>query len=219
VTERTSDRAAPHAVVFDLGGVLIDWDPRYLYRRLLPDDAAIDAFLAEVGFAEWNLALDAGRDWDEAVAWLAARHPERQRLIEAFRDRWEETLGDADAEVVEIARALRAFGIRTFGLTNWSARTFAIARGRFRFLDEFEGIVVSGEVGVAKPDERIYRALLDRFHLEPTDTLFIDDRPANVDAAARLGIRGIVFADSPGLRRDLRAVGLPVPTDGGVAPR
>ncbi|HEU4673425.1 MAG TPA: HAD family phosphatase [Candidatus Limnocylindrales bacterium] len=202
------------AVVFDLGGVLIDWSPRYLYRQLLPDEAAVDAFLTEVGFEEWNVALDAGRDWDEAVEWLATRHPERRDLVEAFRDRWEETLGEADEAVVEIARELRTAGIRTFALTNWSGRTFAIARRRFAFLDEFEGIVVSGEVGATKPDERIYRALLERYALDPGRTLFIDDRAENIDAAARLGIEGLVFDHDPAeLRRDLAARGLPLGRD------
>ncbi len=207
------------AVVFDLGGVLIDWNPRYLYRQLLPDDAAIDAFLAEVGFAEWNVALDAGRDWDEAVEWLASRHPERRELIEAFRDRWEETLGEADVAVVAIAREVRAAGLRTFALTNWSERTFAIARRRFAFLAEFEGIVVSGEVGAAKPDERIYRALVERHDLEPARTLFIDDRRENVEAAARLGIRGLVFSGAAALRNDLRRFGLRLGREPSVAHR
>jgi 2-haloacid dehalogenase len=207
------------AVVFDLGGVLIDWSPHYLYRQLLPDDAAIDAFLAEVGFAEWNVALDAGRDWDEAVEWLAARHPERRDLVEAFRDRWEETLGDANEAVVAIARELRGAGIRTLALTNWSDRTFAIARRRFGFLGEFEGIVVSGEVGAAKPDERIYRALLERYDLDATRTLFVDDRAENVEAAGRLGIRGVVFTGADQLRRDLALNGLPLTRDEPVARR
>jgi 2-haloacid dehalogenase len=120
--------------------------------------------------------------------------------------------------VVAIARDLHASGIRTFGLTNWSARTFAIARRRFTFLDEFDGIVVSGEVGVAKPDARIYRALLGRFRLAPAETLFIDDRRANVESAARLGIRGVVFVDPVTLRHDLAALGLPVGAGGRAEP-
>jgi 2-haloacid dehalogenase len=204
----TSD--LPTAVVFDLGAVLIDWDPRYLYRSLLPDDAAIDAFLHDVGFDEWNVALDAGRDWDEAVEWLAERHPDRRALMEAFRDRWEETLGDADEAVVAILRELVDAGVRTFALSNWSTRTFAIAGARFGFLDWFEAVVISGDVGAAKPDARIYRALLERFDLEPRRTVFIDDQPRNVAAAERLGIVGLVFSSAPDLRRALSELGLPV---------
>jgi 2-haloacid dehalogenase len=122
-------------VAFDLGGVLIDWNVRYLYRSLLADDAAISAFLAEVGFSEWNAALDAGRDWDEAVDWLAMRHPKRRALIAAFRDRWEETLGGPIDGVVEIVDELRGAGVRTFAVSNWSRRTYDIAAPRFPFLE------------------------------------------------------------------------------------
>jgi 2-haloacid dehalogenase len=198
------------AVVFDLGAVLIDWDARYLYRSLLPDEDAVAAFLVEVGFDEWNTALDAGRDWDEAVEWLAAHHPNRRNLIEAFRDRWEETLGQAIEPVVEILEELRRGGVRTFALSNWSRRTFDIAEPRFPFLDGFEGVVISGDVGVTKPDERMYRALLDRHGLRPAATVFIDDREDNVAAARRLGITGIRFRDPGQLRRDLVALGLPL---------
>jgi 2-haloacid dehalogenase len=206
----TRARSGPSAVAFDLGAVLIDWDPRYLYRSLLPDDAAVDAFLSEVGFAEWNEALDAGGDWDEAVERLAGRHPARRELIEAFRDRWEETLGRPIEPVVEVVRELVDHGVRTFALSNWSDRTYAIARPRFPFLGWFEGVIVSGEVGVTKPDPRIYRTLLERYGLDPARTVFIDDRRENVAAAERVGIQGLLYVDPPTLRRDLRALGLPL---------
>ena len=202
------------AVVFDLGGVLIDWSARYLYRSLLPDDAAVDAFLAEVGFGDWNTSLDAGRDWDEAVDWLAARHPARRTLIEAFRDRWEETLGGPIAPVVEILEELRGAGVRTFALSNWSRRTFEIAAPRFPFLRGFDEVVISADVGATKPDPRIYRALLERANLDPEATVFIDDGQANVDGALRLGIAGILYTDPPSLRRDLAALRLPVDPSG-----
>jgi 2-haloacid dehalogenase len=205
-----STSAPPTAVVFDLGGVLIDWDARYLYRRILPDDEAIEAFLREVRFADWNETLDAGADWDEAVEALAARHPERRALIEAFRDRWEETLGRPIEPVVDIVRELVDAAVPTFALSNWSDRTFAIARPRFPFLEWLNGIVVSGAVGVTKPDERIYRALLDRYRLDPRRTVFVDDRRDNVEAAERLAIRGVLFTDPPALRRSLRGLGLPL---------
>jgi 2-haloacid dehalogenase len=207
----------PTAVVFDLGGVLIDWNPRYLYRSLLPDDAAIETFLAEVGFTDWNLGLDAGGDWDEAVDRLATRHPDRRALIEAFRDRWTETLGQAIEPTVRVLRELVDGGVRTFALSNWSAHSFAIARPRFDFLDWLDGIVVSGEIGVTKPDPTIFRALLGRYHLEPGDTVFVDDLPRNVDAARELGLIGLRFEDAAGLRRQLAALGLPVAASKPVA--
>lgn len=202
--------SAIEAVAFDLGGVLIDWDARYLYRSLLPDDAAVAAFLEEVGFDEWNTALDAGRDWDEAIEWLSARHPARRLLIEAFRDRWEETLGGPIEGTVAILEELREAGVRTFALSNWSRRTFDIAAPRFPFLRGFEGVVISGDVGATKPDERIYQALLDGFGLRPEGTVFIDDRADNVAAASRMGLVGIRFVDAASLRGSLAALGLPV---------
>jgi 2-haloacid dehalogenase len=198
------------AVAFDLGGVLIDWNARYLYRSLLPNEAAIEAFLSEVGFTEWNTALDAGRDWDEAVEWLETRHPDRRDLIRAFRDRWEETLGGPILPVVEILEELRAAGVRTFALSNWSRRTYDIAAPRFPFLEGFEAVVLSGDLRLTKPDPGIYRELIRVGGLRPESTVFIDDSPANVDAARRLGIIGIPFTDASALRRDLAELGLPV---------
>jgi 2-haloacid dehalogenase len=198
------------AVVFDLGGVLIDWNARYLYRALLPDEDAIEAFLTEIGFAEWNLALDAGSDWDEAVEWLASRHPERRELIETFRDRWEETVGGPIEPVVEILDELQEAGLRTFALSNWSRRTFDIAAPRFPFLAGFDGVLISGDVGLIKPDPRIYRELLGRNGLDPRRTVFIDDSPVNVDGASRLGIVGVRYTDPVALRSALSALGLPV---------
>ena len=203
-------RRAIEAVVFDLGGVLIDWDASYLYRSLLPDDAAIAGFLDEVGFWEWNLALDAGRDWDEAVETLATRHPERRGLIAAFRDRWEETLGGPITPTVEILEELRASGVRTFALSNWSRRTFDIAAPRFPFLAAFEAVVISGDVGATKPDPRIYRELLERGRLRPETTVFIDDNAANIEAARSMGLIGVLYTGSERLREDLAALGLPV---------
>jgi 2-haloacid dehalogenase len=201
------------AVVFDLGGVLIDWNPRYLYRKLFPgDEAAMEAFLAEVTTAEWNVQQDAGRPWDEAIEVLAVQHPEQRDLIAAFRLRWEEMLGGPIEQTVEILAELRRAGVRLIALTNWSADTFAIAQPRFTFLEWFEGIVVSGEVGVAKPDERIFRHLIERHGLEPRSTLFVDDSEANVRAAAALGFHTIRYENSERLRADLVDLGL-LPTN------
>jgi len=196
------------AVVFDLGGVLIDWDPRYLYRTLFNDEAAMENFLATVTTPEWNRAQDAGRPWAEAVEELAARHPDKRELIEAYWRRWPETLGDAIAPTVEVLDELRLTGVRLFALTNWSAETFAVARGRYPFLDWFEGIVVSGEERLIKPDERIFRLLLDRYGLTARETVFIDDHDPNIQAAARLGLRALRFTDGPTLRADLVRLGL-----------
>jgi len=196
------------AVVFDLGGVLIDWDPRYLYRSLFDDEAEMEHFLATVTTPEWNRAQDAGRPWAEAVEELAQRHPERRELIAAYWERWHETLGDAIGPTVEVLSELHGAGVRLFALTNWSGETFPVARPRFPFLEWFEGIVVSGDERLIKPDPRIFGVLLERYGLEPATTLFIDDHQANVDAAAELGFKAIRFVRADALRVDLRRFGL-----------
>jgi 2-haloacid dehalogenase len=204
-------RAGPQAVVFDLGGVLIDWDPRYLFRTLFDgDDAAMERFLADVCNPAWNGRQDAGRPFAEAVESLALEHPEQRELIEAYWRRWPETLGDAIEPTVAILAELRQAGVPTYALSNWSAETFPLARPRYPFLEWFEGIVISGDVRVAKPDERIFRHLLERYDLAPGATVFIDDSAANVRAAAALGLIAIHFEGADALRRDLAGLGLPV---------
>jgi 2-haloacid dehalogenase len=200
--------ARPSAVVFDLGGVLIDWNPRYLYRKLFDDEAAMEAFLADVVTQEWNALQDAGRPWAEAVDVLVREHPDQRDLIAAYWHRWEETLGEAIAPTVAVLDDLRDAGVRLLALTNWSADTFEIARPRFSFLDWFEGIVVSGEVKLAKPDPRVFSHLLEMHGLDPTATVFIDDSEKNVRAAADLGMIGIRFTDAAALRRELVGLGL-----------
>jgi 2-haloacid dehalogenase len=196
------------AVVFDLGGVLIDWDPRYLYRTLFTDEVAMEDFLTTVTTPEWNRAQDAGRPWSEAVEELAVRHPEKRELIEAYWRRWPETLGGAIEPTVAVLRDLRATDVRLYALSNWSAETFPIARPRYPFLDWFDGIVISGQEGLIKPDARIFEVLLERYELQPSQTVFIDDHVPNVDAAAALGMWALRFTDAGTLRGDLRGLGL-----------
>ena len=200
--------APPTAVVFDLGGVLIDWNPRYLYRKLFDDEAAMESFLADVVTPEWNGQQDSGRTWEEAVEVLTRQHPEQRDLIAAYWHRWQETLGDAIAPTVEILEELRQAGVRLYALSNWSAETFPVARPRYPFLETFDGIVISGEEKLAKPDPRIFRHLLERYDLEPAATVFIDDSDANVAAAAAQGMIALRFEDAATLRRDLVRLGL-----------
>ena len=202
-------RTSIDAVVFDLGGVLIDWNPRYLYRSLFPgDEAAMENFLAQVVTPEWNERQDAGRACSEAVAELISRHPDRADLIEAYYARWEEMLGGSLDDSVALLEALRRRAVPLYGLTNWSKEKFPIARERFDFLDWFEGIVVSGEEGVAKPDPRIFQILLDRYALDPRNSLFIDDNPFNVEAAQSLGFHIHQFRTPQGLQTALAGYGL-----------
>jgi 2-haloacid dehalogenase len=198
------------AIAFDLGGVMIDWNPRYLYRKLFADEAAMERFLAEICTPEWNARFDAGRPFAQGVAELAADHPEQAELIEAYWGRWPEMLGDAFEDTVAIMRELRSAGYRTFALSNWSAETFPMTRPRFPFLDEMEGVVLSGEVGVGKPDPAMFRELLSRFNLTAQETVFIDDWDRNIATASDLGFVAIPFADAAQVRSELRRLGLPL---------
>jgi 2-haloacid dehalogenase len=207
--ETAPDRVAVSSVVFDLGGVLIDWNPRHLYRSLFDgDEAAMETFLATVCTPEWNLEQDIGRPWAEAVATLVAEHPEQRDLITAYWERWPETMGEAIGPTVEVLAELRAAGVPLYALSNWSAETFPAGRSRFPFLDWFDGIVISGEVRAAKPDRRMYEALLERHDLDPGSVLFIDDVAVNVAGAEALGIRSIQFTDAAALRGELVSLGL-----------
>jgi 2-haloacid dehalogenase len=203
---------ATDTVVFDLGGVLIDWDPRYLYRKLLADEAAVEEFLATVCTPEWNAEQDRGRPFAEGVAELVERHPAHAAAITAYRERWTEMLGGEVPGTVSVLAELRAAGVPLYALSNWSAETFRLTRGRFPFLEWLDGLVVSGEEGVTKPDRRIFELLIERFGLVPAATVFVDDSPANVSAARDLGMDAVRFRDAGALRRDLAARGL---LDGG----
>jgi 2-haloacid dehalogenase len=201
------------ALVFDLGGVLIDWDPRHLYRKLFDgDEAAMDQFLREIATQDWNGEQDAGRSWQDAVDALVAIYPDLRDLIAAYDERWDEMLGGPIEGTVGILADLRRAGVRLMALSNWSAEKFPIARERYEFLGWFETIVVSGEVGIAKPDPRIFRHLLEATGLAAASTVFIDDSAPNVAAAAALGMTTLLFRDPATLRSDLQALGLlPVP--------
>ncbi|WP_343214327.1 HAD family phosphatase [Dyella sp. ASV21] len=195
-------------VIFDLGNVLIGWDPRRLYRQLIDDEAHMEWFLREVCNGAWNEQQDAGRSWDEATAERRARFPEHAALIDAYQHRWEETLVGAIDGTVALLDALRERGVRLLALTNWSQETFPVARQRYAFLQWFEGIVVSGEERLIKPDPRIYQRLLARYAVEPASALYIDDSQRNVDAAVALGMHGWWFQHPEGLRQHLMQWGL-----------
>ncbi len=192
------------AIVFDLGGVLIDWNPRHLYRKLFPgDEVAMEDFLATICTQAWNEEQDSGRSWDEAVELLCARHPQHRDLIAAYHLRWDEMLAGEIPETVEILAELRARGTALYALTNWSAEKFPIARARFPFLAWFRGIVVSGEIAMRKPDPRIFRHLLQNHGLEARRTLFIDDSAHNVAAAHAEGLQAVRFTTPEALRAAL----------------
>ena len=207
-----SPDAAPHrrsVVVFDVGGVLLEWDPRHLYRKLFNgDNDAMEHFLGSVCTVEWNEQQDAGRTFADAVAKLLPKHADKAHLIHAFGRRFDEMVPGAIEETVAILRELKRAGVPLYAVTNWSAETFPSAQNRFDFFAEFDGIVVSGEEGVIKPDPRIFRILLDRYDIPAHAAVFIDDNPANAGAATNLGIHGIHFRSPQQLRRELVELGL-----------
>ena len=194
--------------VFDVGGVLLDWDPRYLYRRLFDDEAAMEGFLAEVCTPAWNVDQDRGRPFAEAVSLLVDRFPDQAHLIRAYDERWIEMIPRAYDEVVDLLTRVQAAGRPTYALTNFSAEKFPLARARWPFLASFDGVLVSGEEKLIKPDPAIFRLLLERFGLTAGDCLFIDDRADNVAAARELGLHAVTFTDAAALEVDLRDYGL-----------
>lgn len=204
MTARTAGEGGVNAVVFDLGGVLIDWDPRHLYRKLIADAGEMERFLAQVCNGAWNLQQDAGRPFAEAVRELAARHPEASALIEAYWQRWPEMLGGPIEATVAVLGELKGRAVPLYALSNWSAETWPHALRRFAFLGWFDGLVISGFEGVAKPDMAIYRRLIERYRLIPGQTLYFDDVEANIAAARTLGLIAHRFTDAGTLRAVLR---------------
>jgi 2-haloacid dehalogenase len=198
----------PSVVVWDLGGVLIEWDPRNLYRQVFRDEAEMEWFLAEVCHHDWNETQDAGRPFAEGIAEAVARHPGYRSQIEAFHARWTEMLGGEVAGSSAVLDELVERGVPVFALTNWSAETFPLARDRFPFLDRFGGIVVSGEEGTRKPHPEIFAILCERYALDPATTLFVDDSERNVRAAADQGFHAHRFTTAADLRAVLVGFGL-----------
>jgi 2-haloacid dehalogenase len=197
-------------VVFDLGGVLIDWNPRHLYRQLIADDAELDDFLGRICTPRWHLAHDLGVDIEQSCLELAREHPGYTDLIMAWAHRGEEMVAGTLGDTVDVLAELNSAGVRCLALSNMEPDTFVKRRNRFSFFDLLDGCVISGQEGVAKPDPAIFEILLSRYELEPAATVFVDDNAANVAAAARLGVVAIEFTTAAQLRKELRDLGLPV---------
>jgi 2-haloacid dehalogenase len=196
------------AVLFDLGKVLLDWSPRYYYERFFPDDApGLAHFLDEVVAPAWIVEMDRGLPMAEAIAARQRLYPEHAELIARWREGWPEMLRGEIAGTIAVLEELAARGRRLYALTNFSHETWPVARARFDFLGRFEHVVVSGEVGLVKPDPRIYRLAIERCRLEPARTVFVDDVPANVAAARGEGLHALHFTTPERLRDELVELG------------
>ena len=196
------------AVVFDLGGVLIDWDPRHLYRQLFDDPGEMEDFLARICTPDWHRAHDLGEDTTVSCERLARQHPDYRDLIMAWAQRGEEMVAGQLDGTVEVLRELTASGLPCYALSNMEPDAYQIRRTRFPFLHWFDGLVISGLEGVAKPDRRIFEILLERHGLSPQCAFFVDDQERNVAAACALGFAAARFSTPRQLRHDLRAAGL-----------
>lgn len=195
-------------IVFDIGKVLVHYDPNLPFSRLIPDERERQWFFDNVCTPAWNIEQDRGRTWEEAEALLIAEHPAHEENIRNFRRCWHEMAPHAYDDSVAVFDRLIADGHDVTLLTNWAADTFVEARRRFPFLDRARGVTVSGEIGLIKPQREIYDHHVASFGIEPAASLFIDDSPKNVDGAISAGWQAVLFTDAATLRRDLAARGI-----------
>lgn len=203
--------ARPDTVVFDIGNVLIRWDPRILYRSIFATEAEVDRFLSEVLPPEWNLEQDRGRSFADGIAEALAQHPDHREEILAWDRRWHDMVPGEVPGSVALLKSLKASGVPLYAITNFSSEKFAECESRFPFLaEDFIDVVVSAHERLIKPDPRIYHVLFSRNDIVPADTVFIDDSLANVDAAKSVGMHAIHFTDAPALKVALQDLGFPL---------
>jgi 2-haloacid dehalogenase len=199
-----------NTIIFDLGGVLIDWNPEYVYlKEFRGDRAKMDWFLNEICAWEWNANQDAGYPLQKATEERVALFPEHEELIRMYYGRWEEMLGFAHQDTLKILESLvQNDSYRVLALTNWSGETFPKARAKFEWLQWFEGILVSGDEGVRKPFADIYKLMISRYNIEPAKSVFIDDSLKNVEGAQHVGLNAIHFTAAPALKKSLLDMGV-----------
>ena len=196
--------------VFDLGGVFVDWNPMYLFRKLFRTEEEAQWFQDHICTKDWNLEFDAGDIYAEGVAKLVSRHPRYWREIHAYDTRWKETFGGFIEGTIDIHDELIAAELPTFAITNFSWEKWMTCLGEWPFLEKFDGVVISGLERLVKPDPRIYRVFCERYGLSPESCVFIDDSEPNIVAARKFGMKGVVFTSPAQLRADLVALGLPL---------
>lgn len=196
-------------IIFDLGGVLIDWNPRYLYRKIFKTEEEVSWFLENICTSSWNIEQDGGRSFTDATEILVRQYPEWEGPIRAYYGRFEESFNGAIEETVEILDHFKnKTDLRLYALTNWSAESWPYAMNTFPFLHWFEGVVVSGVEKTRKPFHDIYQIVFDRYNVEPTKAIFIDDNLDNVLASRQLGVHGIHFKSPGELRKELQGLGM-----------
>jgi len=196
------------SVVFDIGGVLIDWNPRHLFRKVFDNEEEMEWFLSNICTYEWNVQQDGGKLFSMATAELSAKYPEYSDKIGIYYDRWTEMLNGEIEGTVKLFRELKSIGMPLYALSNWSHEGFPVAYERYDFMKEFDGLVISGYEKLLKPDHAIYRVLIDRYIINPAESVYIDDIKPNADAATELGFYAIHFQSPDQLRQELKSIGL-----------
>jgi 2-haloacid dehalogenase len=196
-----------NTIIFDFGGVLVEWDPRHMYRHVFENIPEMEYFLTHICTEDWNLQQDGGRSLSEGTRILQDKFPEYSTKIQLFYDRWEEMLKGEISENVILLKELKE-KYKLYGLTNWSAETFPIALKRFPFFEYFDGIVVSGQEKMIKPDEEIFKLIMSRYHLQSENSLFIDDNLKNINTANKMGFATIHVQEKTDLKKELSFMGL-----------
>jgi 2-haloacid dehalogenase len=195
-------------IVFDLGGVLIDWDPRYLYSQIFTDQDEMEFFLRAVCSPEWNAQMDGEKSFQDGIEELIPLHPEYADQIQAYFTRWEEMIRGVFSSTVQILSELKEAGYPLAALSNWSSETFPILNAKYEFLDWFDPLMISGHVGLVKPDPQIFNLLLCSLDRDSNDCIYIDDMKPNIKAASEIGFSFIHYTGSDQLRRELIEQGI-----------
>ncbi len=197
------------AIIFDFGNVLLEWNPRFVYRKYFPNnEEGMENFLKEIKFMEWNSAQDKGRPFEAGIAILSREHPHRAELIQAYHDHWQDSIGDAITGSVEILKRLKDKDYPLYGLSNWSPQTFPYALSKYDFFDLFDDMVISGYVGHVKPEPAIYELTLEKIGKPASECLFIDDSLANIQQANKMGFKTIRFTSPEKLKQELTEMDL-----------
>jgi 2-haloacid dehalogenase len=196
------------AIIFDFGNVLLEWNPRHVYRRFFQSEEEMEKFLHDVDFTDWNLQQDKGRPFAEGVSELSKQFPQYAELIQAYHDNWIHSIGNSLTGTIEIMKRLKKAGYQLYGLSNWSAETFPMARRKYDFFNLLDDIVISGEVGAIKPEPAIFEIMLKRIGRPAAECLFIDDALANIEAARAMGFATVHFQSPERLENELHLLEL-----------